>query len=121
MIGAKEWIDILQMLLAGAMGWLLKLGWDSIKDLQTDHKDHTDRTQHLEILIAGDYVKKADMRIEMQAINDKLDRIEKNERGRTEQFVTKTDYVESQKRFESKLDKIFDKLDGKADKTTKGL
>lgn len=64
-------------------GWLLKAVRESIRDLQTEHKNLTnsdkqlsDKVQAIEILVVGNYVKHDDLEKLRDAIFFKLDRIE---------------------------------------------
>ena len=68
-------------MLAGAVsvlfGWILKTVWDSVKDLQTADDELIDKVNRIEVLVAGEYVKRDDFRADMDRIFDKLDTIEK--------------------------------------------
>ena len=57
-------------------GYLLKSIGDSIKGLQKADGALSDKIQHLEILVAGDYVKKHDLTQLTEALFTKLDKIE---------------------------------------------
>lgn len=74
------------MLIAGsAIGWVVRVMWSAIKDMQTSEKALTEKVAAVEILVAGTYVTRAELNSGMSEIK-------------------------------RKLDQIFDKLDGKADK-----
>lgn len=60
----------------GLIGFLLKLTWDAVKDLQVADKDLSNKVASIEILVAGDYVKKAELNDLQKALFSKLDRIE---------------------------------------------
>lgn len=63
--------------IAGALGgWILKVIWDSIKDLQTADKVMTEKVASVEILVAGEYMSKNDFDRIAVAIFAKLDKIE---------------------------------------------
>jgi hypothetical protein len=63
--------------LAGAMGgWILNNLKSSIDDLRKADMMLTDKVQHIELLVAGTYVKRDDMDKLGSAIFTKLDRIE---------------------------------------------
>ena len=63
--------------LAGFLGgWVLNSLRDSIKTLQLTDGELADKVQHIEVLVAGQYVKRDDMEKLSQAIFTKLDRIE---------------------------------------------
>jgi len=61
--------------IAVLLGWLARITWESIKDLQKSSSDTADKVQKIEVLVAGDYVKKADMDRHIDAIFTKLDKI----------------------------------------------
>jgi len=67
------------------LGVLIKMMWDSYKTLKQTDKELADKVSNIEVLVAGQYVKRED-------------------------FVQVTNQIFS------KLDKILDKLDTKADK-----
>ena len=67
------------------LGFILKIMWDSYKDLKRTDKELADKVGKIEVLVAGEYVKRDDF--------DKVAGI-----------------------IFSKLDKISDKLDQKADR-----
>lgn len=67
------------------LGWLLKVIWDSVTDLKREDKALAEKVNNIEVLVAGDYVRKHD-------------------------------FEEAFKEVKLMLGKIFDKLDGKADK-----
>jgi hypothetical protein len=50
-------------------GWLIKVLWDS-------HKDLDEEVDTLKVAVAADYVKREELRSEFKAISAKLDRIE---------------------------------------------
>ena len=50
-------------------GWLIKILWDSHKDLDTE-------VDNLKVKVASDYVKREELRAEFKALFAKLDRIE---------------------------------------------
>lgn len=78
--------SIINMLIAACgvlIGWVLKSIRESIRDLQTAHKDLSntdtilaDKVQRIEILVAGTYVKRDDMDKLGNALFAKLDKIE---------------------------------------------
>lgn len=56
-------------------GWWLKVLWDAVKDLQTADKELVEKVSSIEILVAGQYVKRDDFDRVAQAIFAKLDKI----------------------------------------------
>lgn len=61
--------------IAVLFGWLARIMWESIKDLQKSGSDTAEKVQKIEVLVAGDYVKRADMDKHIDAIFVKLDKI----------------------------------------------
>jgi len=63
--------------LAGALGgWILNTLWQEIKSMQTTDQKLADKVASIEILVAGQYVKRDDIQVLSTAIFAKLDRIE---------------------------------------------
>lgn len=70
---------IINWLLAGfggLIGFLLNSVWQAVKDLQTADKVLADKVGSIEVLVAGDYVKKDDFNDTIKALFSKLDKIE---------------------------------------------
>ena len=71
--------ELINWLIAGfgaLIGALMKAVWDSVKDLQQSDKELADKVSGIEILVAGDYVKKIEISELNRALFLKLDRIE---------------------------------------------
>lgn len=73
--------------IAVLFGWLARIMWTSIRDLQQSGLDTAEKVQKIEVLVAGDYVRKADLDKKVDAIFMKLDKIsdkldEKVDKGR---------------------------------------
>lgn len=63
--------------LIGALGgWILKILWDALRDLQEADKVLTDKVATIEVLVAGQYVRKDDFDRLADALFRKLDRIQ---------------------------------------------
>ena len=58
------------------LGFIVKSIWDAVKDLQTSDKDLADKVSRIEVLVAGEYVKKDEFNSIMMRIFEKLDHIE---------------------------------------------
>ena len=65
----------------GLGGWVMKLLYDQIKDLQGDCRRTCDKLSSVEVLIAGQYISvaqfntfSADINRKLDSISDKLDR-----------------------------------------------
>jgi len=67
--------NVLFGVIAVLFGWLARIMWVSIRDLQKSTSDTAEKVQRIEVLVAGDYVKKADMDKHIDAIFAKLDKI----------------------------------------------
>ena len=70
---------IINWLLAsfGALiGFLLNAVWQAVKDLQTADKALAGKVSEIEVLVAGDYVKREEFNQTVTALFSKLDRIE---------------------------------------------
>jgi hypothetical protein len=62
---------------AGALiGFVLKSIWDAVKDLQASDKELADKVSRIEVLVAGEYVKKDEFNSIMIRLFEKLDHIE---------------------------------------------
>jgi len=57
-------------------GWWLKVLWEAVKDLQTADKVLVEKVSSIEILVAGNYITRADFDKIGAAIFAKLDKIE---------------------------------------------
>ena len=57
-------------------GWVLKVIWDAVKDLQAADKVLVEKVNTIEILIAGNYMSKSDFDKIAAAIFAKLDKID---------------------------------------------
>lgn len=58
------------------IGFLLNVVWQSVKDLQTADKQLATKVSEIEVLVAGDYVKKDEFSDLGKALFAKLDKIE---------------------------------------------
>jgi hypothetical protein len=60
----------------GLMGFLLKVMWEVVKDLQTTDKELIAKISDIEVLVAGKYVTREDLRELTLALFGKLEKIE---------------------------------------------
>lgn len=58
------------------LGWVLRVIWDSLKQLQQDDRELADKVNKIEVLVAGQYVKRGEFDKVMERLFDKLDQIE---------------------------------------------
>lgn len=70
----------------------------------------------IEVIIAGQYVKKQEVDDMLNKISQKLSKIESLEVAMANHYVTKADYSHNIDALFRKPDRIEDKLDGKVDK-----
>lgn len=63
--------------IAGVLGgWWLKVMWEGLKDLQTADRELVDKVSRIEVLVAGNYVRKEDFDRTITRLFEKLDHIE---------------------------------------------
>lgn len=70
---------IINWLLSGfgaLLGFLLNAVWQAVKELQEGDKELAVKISEIEVLVAGDYVKKGEFSSVVTALFKKLDRIE---------------------------------------------
>ena len=70
---------IINWLLSGfgaLLGFLLNAVWQAVKELQEGDKELAAKISEIEVLVAGDYVKKGEFSSVVTALFKKLDRIE---------------------------------------------
>lgn len=58
------------------VGWVLRILWDSLRDLKQADKALVDKVGRIEVLVAGEYVKRSDFDKVMFRLFEKLDHIE---------------------------------------------
>jgi len=71
--------SLVNWLLAGfgaLIGFLLNAVWQAVKDLQKSDKEIAAKVANIEVLVAGDYVKKNEFQDNIKALFAKLDKIE---------------------------------------------
>ena len=57
-------------------GWWMRVMWQSLKELQEQDSKLADKVSSIEVLVAGQYVKREDINRDSSEIFAKLDRIE---------------------------------------------
>jgi hypothetical protein len=57
-------------------GWALRVAWESLTGLQKADKELSDKVARIEVLVAGEYVKKDEFDRAVERLFDKLDHIE---------------------------------------------
>ena len=71
--------DVFNLLFAAAgagFGWIMKLLYDRMRDLQTADSTLADKVQAIELLVAGEYVRRDQLERMEEALFKKLDKIE---------------------------------------------
>lgn len=69
-------------------GWWMKVLHESVKDLQEQDKKLAEKVSSIEVLVAGNYVKRDDFDKSLEAIFRKLDRIEDKLDGKADKGVS---------------------------------
>lgn len=70
---------------AGALiGWLLKVVWEALKDLQEQDQKLAEKVGKIEVLVAGGYVKREEFDRVILRLFDKLDHIEQKIDGKAD-------------------------------------
>lgn len=57
-------------------GWFIRVMWDTMTRLQADDRELSDKVSKIEVLVAGEYVRKDDFDRTIERLFDKLDHIE---------------------------------------------
>ena len=63
-------------LVAALGGWIMRVIWDSLKELRTQDSALAEKVSRIEVLVAGEYVKKDELERAVQRLFDKLEHIE---------------------------------------------
>ena len=74
-----EFQDAFNVLMGFVMvifGWFLRVAWDALNKLQEQDRELADKVARIEVLVAGEYVKKDDFERVIERLFDKLDHIE---------------------------------------------
>ena len=57
-------------------GWFMRIMWDSLQGLQRQDRELAEKVGKIEVLVAGEYVRKDDFDRIIERLFDKLDHIE---------------------------------------------
>jgi len=57
-------------------GWIMRMMWESLKELRTQDQELAEKVSQIEVLVAGEYVKRSELDRAIQRIFDKLDIID---------------------------------------------
>tara|TARA_R110002153_G_C13124361_1_gene479177 strand:- start:374 stop:625 length:252 start_codon:yes stop_codon:yes gene_type:complete len=72
----QTFINILVGMVATLFGWLLKTIWNSVAALQKADEELTEKVNRIEVLVAGEYVKRDEFQGALTRLFQKLDNIE---------------------------------------------
>jgi hypothetical protein len=61
---------------SGLLGFIVKVLYDRLTDLQKTDTQLADKVQHIELLVTGQYIKRTELEKTIDALFLKLDRIE---------------------------------------------
>lgn len=74
-----EFQDLFNAAMGGLLllgGWFMRIMWDSLQNLQEQDRSLAEKVGKIEVLVAGEYVKKDDFDRIIERLFDKLDHIE---------------------------------------------
>ena len=74
-----EFQDLFNTAMAGVLmlcGWFIRVMWDSLQKLQQQDRELAEKVGKIEVLVAGEYVRKDDFDRVIERLFDKLDHIE---------------------------------------------
>ena len=72
---AQTLLNISLGLISGSLGFFIRLLWDAVKDLQEADKQIVDKVNEMEVLVAGNYVKRSELQDFSKIISEKLDKV----------------------------------------------
>ena len=72
----QDAFNVLMGFVMAVFGWFLRVSWDSLTKLQAADQNLADKVARIEVLVAGEYVKKDEFDRAIERLFDKLDHIE---------------------------------------------
>lgn len=72
----QQFFNISVAVIGAFGGWWMRVMWQSLKELQEADAKLADKVSSVEVLVAGQYVKREELSRDISAIFSKLDRIE---------------------------------------------
>lgn len=72
----ESYIHSLITIAVGVVGYILKILWDAVRDLQRDDENLLSKLNDLQVAIASDYAKREELRAEFKMFREALERIE---------------------------------------------
>jgi hypothetical protein len=73
---------------SGVLGFLLRAIWQAVTDLQNSDKEITEKITAIEVLVAGNYIKRDEFDRAIQRIFGKLDHIDAKIDGKRDRDYT---------------------------------
>lgn len=72
----QQFFNVAFAIIGALGGWWMRVMWQSLKELEQQDSKLADKVGSIEVLVAGQYVKRDDMNRDIATIFSKLDRIE---------------------------------------------
>ena len=72
----QQFFNVAFAIIGALGGWCMRVMWQSLKELQQQDSKLADKVGNVEVLVAGQYVKRDDINRDIATIFAKLDRIE---------------------------------------------
>lgn len=72
----QQFFNVAFAIIGALGGWWMRVMWQSLKELEQKDSKLADKVGSMEVLVAGQYVKRDDMNRDIATIFAKLDRIE---------------------------------------------
>lgn len=72
----QQFFNVAFAIIGALGGWWMRVMWQSLKELEQQDSKLADKVGNMEVLVAGQYVKRDDMNRDIAIIFAKLDRIE---------------------------------------------
>ena len=69
-------VNTIIAIVGGLIGWILKVIWDSVVSLKHADEELVDKVNKIEVLVAGEYVKRNELQGALNRLFVKLDSIE---------------------------------------------
>ena len=113
----QEVFNIAVALIGFLAAWVLRVLWESIKELQRNNKEVSDQLRDNELLVLGQYTKKEELDRVADAILTKISKLENIEVSIAHHYVGREEFLRATDRIFAKLDKIDNDLNRKADKS----
>lgn len=72
----QQFFNVAFAIIGALGGWWMRVMWQALKELEQQDSKLADKVGNIEVLVAGQYVKREDMNRDIAIIFAKLDRIE---------------------------------------------